>query len=414
MLVGVIMFALILSILGLSLFSLSSFESQFFFKSYDRTQSLQSAIGGIQQARYVLASTADLSRVGQNLPSNQVIWARAKQGADYDSGDSTGNLSGGGGPIWIRALAEVNGERQLVEARFNYSPGNEIYKRLMTLTGDLSVAVTDSGGTNRINQTVLEGEIWKLGGSPGPWPTGCLPEVRPAGSIPTPDVEGSWWSSRYGSATFVLATPGALPNDRVWNLNLSSGLTYYKTEDGLSPEWSLYRTNAGRAEIRVTGTAVWLLKDGLRIEPCARIVGSGPGVATLIIVTRPLPGRTGDEANVGTLFYGGIETSNCNLILVSSGTVKLEHDLSNQDGDLGVTSDYLSIFAQNCRVMGTWAIGSYANLRYTHAVGDARDDAGELIDDLIEQGALPNGSSSGPTRLDLVAGSWRQLQPPLN
>ena len=57
-LVGVVTFMLALTILGLSLFALSSYEAQFFFASASREQSLQRAESGMELVKALISSTA--------------------------------------------------------------------------------------------------------------------------------------------------------------------------------------------------------------------------------------------------------------------------------------------------------------------------------------------------------------------
>ncbi len=81
LLVGVAMFVLALTILGVSLFSLSGFEAQFLGQSMRRSQAFYDALGGIDRSLRVLSETNDMNAVAANLPPG-IIYARAWQGDD--------------------------------------------------------------------------------------------------------------------------------------------------------------------------------------------------------------------------------------------------------------------------------------------------------------------------------------------
>src|SRR2546426_588673 len=63
-LVGVVMFVLALTILGLSLFALSSYEGQFVGQSYSSTQAFDTAMSGLEHAKFVLSRTRLMQNVG--------------------------------------------------------------------------------------------------------------------------------------------------------------------------------------------------------------------------------------------------------------------------------------------------------------------------------------------------------------
>jgi Tfp pilus assembly protein PilX len=93
-LVGVTMFVIVLTILGLSLFSLSGFEAQFLNDSMERQQAFYSASGGIERAKWVLLRpNAKLQDVKNNLPLDGVVYAAATQapsGQTWMAADSAG------------------------------------------------------------------------------------------------------------------------------------------------------------------------------------------------------------------------------------------------------------------------------------------------------------------------------------
>ncbi len=71
-LVGVVMFILVLTILGLSLFSLTGYESQFMQRSLDRAEAFHAAAGGLDRARFALTRLEQLAAVKQGLPLDAI------------------------------------------------------------------------------------------------------------------------------------------------------------------------------------------------------------------------------------------------------------------------------------------------------------------------------------------------------
>jgi hypothetical protein len=132
-LVGVAMFILVLTIVGLSLFSLSGFESQFMNKSMHYSQAFSAASGGLERARFALLATHRLESVQQDLPREGVIYARAVQGTDPNGADSSGTYDLNGDDIWVRVRARDGaGETELM-AKFHPGTASEdYYKRLIT------------------------------------------------------------------------------------------------------------------------------------------------------------------------------------------------------------------------------------------------------------------------------------------
>src|SRR5262249_2977160 len=119
-LVGVVMFVLALTILGLSLFSLSSYEAQFLTRSFDSDQAFYAAQSGIEHAKFVIAKQRKLVDVSTSLfPAPEVVYARAAR-TDTVPMDTTSSIDAfpPGTPISIRVMASVNGVRRMIEASY--------------------------------------------------------------------------------------------------------------------------------------------------------------------------------------------------------------------------------------------------------------------------------------------------------
>src|SRR5258705_342375 len=109
------MFILALTILGLSLFALSSYEGQYMNRSLDSDQALYTAESGIEHAKFVLARKGRLEDVGSGpyFPSGVVyVSAHRTDGVDPDSvGPVPLNV-----PIRISVIASVESQSRMIEA----------------------------------------------------------------------------------------------------------------------------------------------------------------------------------------------------------------------------------------------------------------------------------------------------------
>src|SRR5262249_10843715 len=129
-LVGVVTFMLALTILGLSLFALSSYEAQFFYASAAREQSLQNSESGMELVKALLAS-----------PTARLEWAHRAEGQlgvtramayQKRSGDTTSTgLVDWDSTLVIMVSAKSGGVERTLQARFIPSQANNPYKRLM-------------------------------------------------------------------------------------------------------------------------------------------------------------------------------------------------------------------------------------------------------------------------------------------
>src|SRR5438128_1554566 len=117
-LIGVIMFVLALTILGLSLFSLSGYEVAFLGSSLDDTRAFYDALGGIDRAKFCMAESQlqTLADVKNGLPIEGVVYARARYVGTDDSTSAV--LWDGTKKVEIRVVAVENKARRVVEAQF--------------------------------------------------------------------------------------------------------------------------------------------------------------------------------------------------------------------------------------------------------------------------------------------------------
>ncbi len=142
-LVGVVMFVLALTILGLSVFSLSSYEAQFLRHSHDEVQAFNDAMGGLDRAAYALARTDSLESVRVHLPpgidstsswqwsgTNRVIYGPV-------NADST---------VWVKVCAHRGPAERVVTAGFIPTSTQNYYNRTIHTSSWVVVDIyTESG-----------------------------------------------------------------------------------------------------------------------------------------------------------------------------------------------------------------------------------------------------------------------------
>jgi len=442
--VGVVMFILVLTILGLSLFSLTGYEAQFMQQSTDNAESFQAAAGGLDRARFALARVGDLSSVKESLPLDGVVYAVARRGNDTTG---TINWDDPNAPdIMIRVKAVQNGQTHFLEAMFNPSRARSLYKRLFSLSAvkpdsaGLSVIREDDAGENYSIQhnyweTWLYGECRQNDdnvpemifpfGQPFQY-QGATLSLSPPGNVPTPDVN-NFLNGHWATATEE-DLPGGPKNFDLNAISSPDSVAFFRTT-WTGGDWSLDspfvspHNNKWDPQITVHGTAIWMFDHGIRSEGTVKVSGSNNSNDLLVIVAKPGsdPGtlNSGDVASnfhrslagAGIALLGSI-TSTIPVILVSSGGVLLENrDLglfANGDDKTSTTVDCLSVFAPYARVMGpdNDAGNPAYRLVFTR---NATDPIDPRIDRLSDLGLLPNTAAGLKGKLGFVAGSWREV-----
>ncbi len=398
-LVGVIIMVLALTILGLSLFSLSSFEAQFMHRSLDGERALQYAMGGLDRARFTLTVTPEsLANVKRNLPYENVTYARATQLKPGPFVDSMGVLIASGNDVEILVQAEYRGVKRRVQGSYQPVSQTNYYKRLLSIAaGGIDVNnKVGAAGADAQHTVVLTDSIWQNNASLG-WQPKAAP-IPPANYgvnrryVPVPAVLSFITAKSPGAANVPHGNP-------VYNLLGPSGTVTYWRTDNPAPTypWRFSTYYVNDATINVTGLAVWLLPKGARFDGEVTINGN-PASDMLVIVARDGLDQ-GYNIPCAIWFFGGLR-ANIPLVLVSDGAVKIEH--FNRPGGR-TTAPNVSIFANSLLLTGpSVASGNTMNLTYGAGVMDAR------IDQLMSFGALPNAVSSAP--FALRPGTWRILQ----
>lgn len=440
-LVGVVMFILVLTILGLSLFSLTGYEAQFMQHSMDNADSFQAAAGGLDRARFALAKQGYLENVKDNLPLDGVVYAVARRGAD-----STGriNWSDPSAPdIMIRVKAVKNGQTHFLEAMFDPSRAPSLYKRLFSLSAtgspdssNLRVirydpAETPGDETNfwgtwlygecRQNVDDIPGWIFPFGGNP---PQSATLTVS-KGGVPTPDVNG--FLNEHWATAAEVNYPNGPKNFDLNALSFPDSIGFFRST-WAGGDWSFdfqfqdHHWNNWDPEVTVHGTAIWMFDHGMRAEGTIKVSGSGHANDLLVLVAKPGsdPGGFDEDAagnyhrslkDTGIALLGSIN-SNIPVILVSSGGVLLENrdlGLGDNDDDKAATNvNCLSVFAPYARVMGpdNDALYQPQTLSFRRNQTDPIDPR---IDRLSDLGLLPNTAAGLKGKLRFLAGSWREV-----
>lgn len=405
LLVGVVILILALTILGLSLFSLSSYESQFLTHSVDDLQAFQTASGGIERAKYILIRTGQLADVRNNLPPGvDSLIAGQDQGGVFTMNGPV-NWDAPTHRVFIRARATSRGSIRTMQAWFDPGKGTDYYRRLATVSDTIDVVHNggDDGTTGtyplkhsdvlRWGQDYLSGPVCYGRGNVDWYPhlAGNPTSATPL-SAPVPDV-GSYITTHADQATPI--TQGSGP---IWNLGTSlnqSTPTFYKSIVPQATPFSIHEP--GSATINVKGTVVWMFNKGFFVNDELVIRGDptdGPDV--LILAGQ----ANSDDPNypMGLWFKGGVSSTNCALVLASDNEVRIEH-FQNFDGP-NTNVPQLSIYAKSAWILGPIPGAAKLILSHDGAMDNVIDFLNTLDDVLPSQGAKNS--------LTLVAGSWQE------
>jgi hypothetical protein len=408
-LIGVVVFVLALTILGLSLFSLSGYEAQFLGRSLNDEQAFYFAMGGIERAKFALGkSPYRLDNVSQNLPLEGVTTAEAAQNQNGVL-KTAGLVDWKGSNIRIRVTAQSNGVTRSLEGWYDPTLGENYYKRLITTPGPITIAPLGGASATPRIPALLSGDVWEhLPNDSTNWyPQLAAPLPNPirADAVPIPDAVafcGGHLPARPApwdpaTNTFDLRGPSNAPR-------------YYQAPAGLTTaDLSLYDTgNAPAPTILVNGRAILLVPNGVRFEGAVRVMPNAGHQDCLVIVAGAGTDPYHNVANPGIWFFGGIESLTVPVILVSSGKVLIEH-FNNASGHSEVAG--LSIFAPSVYLLPPDSHVPPDPTRYMRLTHTPDSPIDQQIDWLAPFGALPNILQSSDYKLALVPDTWKDLTP---
>lgn len=420
--IGVVIFVIALAILGVSLFSLSSIEAEFFGRTENETQELYSAEGGLEWARAVLASEERLEAVAQIVrDSLGIVAAQAGQrqnGVFVTSGPVQWNSPDS---VWVRVTAAVGDTTtRTVEAWFKAIRGDEYYKRLITSASKVVVYIGNVGGTiGRSNTLVLESlqgstrlpaTYWQ-NSTDHSWlsylrtPPVPVHEIH-SSFIPIPNTVEFITRHAAGADTSVHYVPGQGAYDV--QSSMSAARFFWTDDPRPTPPDSSYSWWVPEAiDVRVRGLCVWMFPDGVRFNQSVYVRRTGSQPGCLVIVAN----RNGDHQevqsgvpydyrDVGIWFFGGLRADrDIPVILVSNGTVIVEQ-YNNATVSLEVPE--LSIFAREVRLSGPLEGVPYSRLGHTKS-----GLLDQYVNTLSTLEALPNAVAGGAHSLALSPGSWQ-------
>jgi len=423
-LVGVVTFMLALTILGMSLFALSSYEAQFFVASAAREQSLQNSESGMELVKALLADPGrDLSRLefahraeGQmGVTSAMAYQWRGPLATDTTS---TGPVSWSDSLV-IVVTAKSGGVERTLQAKFMPGIAENPYQRLL-VAGGVSV------DSDHPTEPQISGRVWQ-------------PVASSADTSWTSDVE--WNSGR----PVQCGTPPAAAVSAFVDFNLPSA-TDPSTASGTkltdhddyeidfmgdaanpaNPKFfqsppssptdhadSEDNDNIGRysfyvnddLDIKVQGVAVWVVGtpgtgglQGVGFKNRVRVRAYDSNIpSTLVIVAKA------GAANRGIWFRGGLRVSDgVQVFVVSDGDVYVVHD---NDADKSTDAGAISIVAGGRIVIGGPDSEHSFELDYDAASMDA------LADQLLARGALPYVTGGAGANFLAMRPSWLETTP---
>ena len=412
---GVVMFVVVLTIIALSLFSLSSYEAQFMRQSLENTQLFYDANGAIDRARFLLsAPPRTLATVGTNLGAG-VVYARAMQG-----NDSLGPVQwNGGNPVVIRALVQdVKGKQRMLEASFD--PKGQPYDNLFSISA-LNRGLYNYGETQTGNpkaHVCLTGNVWQTWqGTTFPYhyldviyPTGCDDsfelELSP---VPPPQMLAFWNTHPGGETPDWDTAPGQ--NQVLLDAGGPNNIRLFETGVEDAP-YSRNIIGGTEVEIEVRGgVAIWKFDAAFRSAKTVKVVrasgAAGPVTEMLVLLARKSTDPANDDNtgtdDIGFIFKSGFDSPDgIPVIIVSDGYVAIENgdDTVSETMSIG----WLTIYANFVHLHGPDKVGTY---NFSHVV-NSNQNAETKLQTLLDNGYLPNAS---PYRkqLTFIPGTWQEL-----
>ena len=413
-LIGVVIFVLALTIIGLSLYSLSGYEAQFLQRSVDTEQAFHTAVGGIERARFVLtllkAPPVRLEDVKQDLPPGvlSTVAIQTKSGGVDSTGPVDWTITE---PVLIRVTAGRAGERTLVEGTFLPILTQNYYTQLLTVSGGIEIVTGSTTPPHPRDQKVwLDGTVWESSAQDTSlWLDHLRPPVpvgiRKSPAVPVPDVAPFLTQHPGPIDGAALAVQSGTPTEPIYTLDASMppGVPgYFRAEDS-DPDFSFNSWPLAGCTIQVRGLAVWLLPRGALFWQGTEIQGDPTTDCLVLIAGQKTGSGFSDLGPTASICFTGSLQAHIPVILVSSGKVLLKH---GNDPIRNSTTNDLAIFARSAEFMGPGDEPGVAHSADLHRVPGGPLDA-LFLDVLASQSALPNATSATGRRLDLVPGSWQ-------
>jgi len=409
-LIGVIMLILALTILGLSLFSLSSYEAQFLGSSSRKSQAFYDALGGIERTKHILASDGRFASAGTNLPPF-VVEASATQEGSVDTVDWDNP-----NPIVIEVLAQRGSERKKLRATYSHSRYRGLYRDAVAANRIFvppDSAVNELGVTWHIKSVHVEGTVreqaqigqYRSEFAGNQWTDD---DTTP---VPAPQV------AEYLSHYHALGPHGVVVNESGRTIDLRTdnddvyGL-FHGPNIGFGPStndsFGLSMGFDDPMEILINAhgkVVIWLLSEGAHFNHRVRIRGSSSDRLIIVAGTSQATRYSAETgANLGLWFRGGIET-NVPVFLISDGAIAIDREV---DPHLDTFMSYASIFARGVYLRGPHGYQEDSDDPDFILQHDRSRDA-EILFPLQDAGYLPNMIGGLGRLFTLVPGEFREV-----
>jgi hypothetical protein len=422
-LVGVVTFMLALTILGLSLFALSSYEAQFYHSTAAREQSLQNCESGMNLVQALLETRFPRNLENARLAVGQFGITRAiayqHQGSPVNDTASTGPVDWAD-TLYIEVSARSGSAERTIRAAYTPVTNANPYQRLITTGEGIDV--------NTINSTnpwtfQMSGRVWQYVQSAADtawtseltWTSG-----RPVDPTLTPmPLADAFVDQRLAGTTstpYFDPVPDAYEHVRMAFLNTEEEPWFFRSPPSdddararAEPEFSAYTFYSFHStDITVRGTAVWVVPAGVCFRRTVSIRGHDDESSNNLIIVARRNGRHPGYEDRGIWFQGGIDlTPNRDgryprVYLVSEGDIGLTHHHS-----VGTSKQArrVSIVAGGRVELGGPEGGEHYELGYNASIMDA------LADRLLAEGALPNYAGGSATAFGVLRGHWAETTP---
>ena len=430
-LVGVVTFMLALTILGLSLFALSSYEAQFFGASATREQALQNCESGMGLVQALLESHFPRNLENARLAVGQfgITSAIAYQPRNTDELDtlSTGPVDWDK-PVFIEVKARSGDAARSLYAKYTPMANANPYQRLIAANTGISY---NNENSPRRSSFRMSGRVWQYVQSSADtawtndvtWLSGrpvdpSQPPIPLADAFVDEKMAGLL-NEPSGSYSEASESNEYRPSYSFQFLN-STSLPRFFTSPELSPddvdtpqetEFQQYSFFCyPSVNLKVRGTVVWVVPQGIcfRRIVTVRADDDTKTAPTLIIVAKANRRDPGYE-NRGIWFQGALrlvrndEGVTPRVYLVSQGDIGVTHRHS-ASYDYVKEAEYVSIVSGGGVEIGGPRDEDVFRLEYDTSMDP-------LADQLLGNGALPPAAGGSATAFRLNRGHWRETTP---
>jgi hypothetical protein len=327
-------------------------------------------------------------------------------------------------PVHLRVTARVNGQQRTITARFTPQEAANQYRQLFTSSGRVFVDPPASADPALPPYSTIDlgGPVWQgtiESAADTLWPLrlrSWAPDRRIlTGAADVPDLDTYFVRHDPYAATPVGYVRDEAEDENAYFLDADPGQpTYYRVPTGFDPGVHLYDMCDG-AVITVSGRGcvVWEVPAGMRFLNAAFVrTGQGPHFRDdrcLVIVAGPDPSQPGQPA---IFFEGGLQ-SDIPVILVSNGTVAIQH-INNMgyvnEAGFSTQMDEAAIYARDVLLRGPRsATLESLNMGLRHPATGSLDRT--WVPHLAQHGGLPNLTSASGHTLVLQPGTWRASAP---